>query len=270
MEPRTSSIWTIVAGLLTATVGIGIVWASGTQFRTIIPPGIVILPMIAVVLAVRRWHWTPMLAVAVALYIVAGVLANDRSIDLAGHRGSGVAVGRWIQLSGLLITTVAGVAWVSLHFGAIRKRKLLSIAGILFGSPIYAEYLQAYLSFDVVFAWFVHLDGRDTYGYVPDRAQVLSVSVVAAGLVLIAFSPIGRPLSSRPRRWTPGRNLTFVVGFIGLAICGLGPPSWEGFAWMCGGDHDRVGECSVVRLLSGLGLGSDNGSGLRVRSRLKR
>ena len=62
---------------------------------------------------------------------------------------------------------------------------------------------------------------------------MLSVSVVAAGLVLIAFSPIGRPLSSRPRRWTPGRNLTFVVGFIGLAICGLGPPNWVGFAWMC-------------------------------------
>src|SRR5262249_28758815 len=54
------------------------------------------------------------------------------------------------------------------------------------------------------FAWFVHQDGRTTYGYVPSTAQVVSVTGVAAALVLIAFSRIGRPLAPRPREWTPG------------------------------------------------------------------
>ena len=54
------------------------------------------------------------------------------------------------------------------------------------------------------FAWFVHQDGRTTYGYVPSTAQVVSVTGIAAALVLIAFSPIGRPLAPRPREWTPG------------------------------------------------------------------
>lgn len=361
MELRKLLNWAMVAGLLTATVGIGIVWASGNQFRTVIPPGIIILPMIAVIVAVKRWQWTPVLAVVVALYIATGVIANDGVIALAGHRGSAVAVGRWIQLSGLLITTVAGIGWIVLHFGAMRGQKLLSIAGVLFGAPICAEYLQAYMAVDfvsllggllffaplyggaallirelavrtgrgwvgilflagafgllmpgvidlamygeqrsdipywndlrlptlipalgfsahpmttwvfghvvmsigtplalldslapslrsrpllrwwgilllvilfVMTAWLVHLDGRVMYTYVPSRAQLLSVSVVVVLLVLLALSPIGRPLTPRPRRWIPGWNLTFIVGFVGLASFGLGPPNWLGLAWM--------------------------------------
>lgn len=361
MELRKSSRWTIIAGLLAATVGIGIVWASGNQFRTFIPPGIVILPIIAIMMTIQRWHWTPVFAVVVALFIAAGVLGNNGAIELAGHRGSEVAVGRWIQLIGLLVTTVAGVSWIVMHFGAMQRQKFLPIAGILLGAPICAEYLQAYMSVDfvsllggllffaplyggaallireaavrtergwvgilllagafgilmpgvidlamygeqrsdipywsdsrlptlipalgfsaypmtawvlghvvmsigtplavldglapsvrskpllrwwgilllvilfVITAWLVHLDGRKMYNYVPSPVQVLSVSAVAALLVLIAFSPMGRPLRSRPRRWVPGWNLTFVVGFIGLAIFGLGPPSWVGLALM--------------------------------------
>jgi len=361
MEPHKSSRWTIITGLLTAAVGIGIGWAAGNQFRTVIPPGIIILPVIALLVAVKRWPWTPVLAVVVALYIVAGVIANNGAIDLAGHRGLGVAVGRWLQLIGLLTTTGAGVGWLARHLGALQRQKLLAITGTLLGAPLCAEYLQAYMAVDfvsllggllffaplyggaallireaavrtgrgwvgllflagafgllmpglidlamygeqrsdipywndlrlptlipalgfsahpmttwvlghvvmsigtplalldglapalrgrpllrwwailllvvlfVMTAWLVHLDGRAMYGYVPSRAQLLSVSGVVALLALIAFSPIGRPLTPRPRRWIPGWKLTFVIGFVGLAIVGLGPPNWLGVAWM--------------------------------------
>lgn len=361
MEPGKAARWTIVAGLLAATVGIGIGWAAGNQFRTVIPPGIIILPIIAALVASKRWPWTPVLAVVVALYIMTGVIANNGASALAGHRGFGIAVGRWLQLIGLLITMGAGVRWIVQHIGAIQRQKFLTITGLLLGAPLCAEYLQAYMAVDfvsllggilffaplyggaallirevavrtgrgwvgilllagafgllmpgvidlamfgeqrgdipywndlrsptlipalgfsahpmttwvlghvvmsigtplalldglapalrgrpllrwwvmlllvvlfVMTAWFVHLDGRALYGYVPSRAQLLSVSGVVVLLALIAFSPIGRPLSARPRRWIPGWKLTFVVGFVGLVIFGLGPPNWVGVAWM--------------------------------------
>ncbi len=362
MEARTTSRWITVAGLLTATVGIGIAWASGYEFRTIFPPGIFVLPMVASVVAVKRWHWPPLVTVVIALYIAAGILTNDGSNVLAGHRGSGVAVGRWIQLIGLLIATISGVVCWSLQAGAsLQKRRLLSIAGVLFGSPICAEFLQAYLSFDAVslpsmlfffaplyggaallireaavrtgrgwggilllagafgllmpgvidlamwgeqrsdipywtdlrlptlipalgwsvypmtawvlghivmsigtplaildglvpslrgqpllrwwsilllvilffvVAWLVHTDGRDRYGFIPTLSQLASVTGVVAALVLIAFSPIGRPLTPRSRSWTPGWMVTFVVGLIGLVANSLGPSNWAGTAWM--------------------------------------
>ena len=80
------------------------------------------------------------------------------------------------------------------------------------------------------FAWFVHTDGRNIYGYAPGTAQVVSVTAVAAALVLIAFSPIGRPLTPHPRGWTPGWGLSFAGGFIGLSACDLAQPTWVGFA----------------------------------------
>src|SRR5262249_60605348 len=94
------------------------------------------------------------------------------------------------------------------------------------------------------FAWFVHQDGRSIYGYVPSTAQVVSVTGVAAALVLIAFSPIGRPLAPRRRKWTPGWGLTFAVGFFAMLACALTPPTWAGVAVMWGG----------IGLASGTGL----------------
>lgn len=361
MELGKSSTWTIVAGLLTATVGIAIVWASGNQVRTVIPPGIVILPMIAVIVALKHWQWARVLAVVVALYIATGLLANNGVTVLTGTRGSALAVGRWLQLIGLLLTTVAGVGWIVRHVETMQRRKLFAIAGILFGAPLCAEYLQAYMAVDFVsllggllffaplyggaallirevavrtgrgwigrlflagafgllmpgvidlamygeqrsdipywsdlrlptllpalgfsahpmtawifghvvmsigtplalldslapslrgrpllrwwsilllvilfglVAWLVHLDGRAMYDYAPSRVQMLAVNVVVALLALIAFSPSGRPLIPRPRRWIPGWNLTFIIGFVGLVLFGLGPPTWLGLAWM--------------------------------------
>ncbi|MCC6509772.1 MAG: hypothetical protein IT423_11730 [Pirellulaceae bacterium] len=358
-----SSRWNIVAGLLTATLGIGIVWASGFEFRTVIPPGILVLPMVAGVVAVMRWHWPPLVAAVIALYIATGILTNDGLGVLAGHSGYGVAVGRWIQLIGLLIATILGTVYVWRQVGASwQKRRLLSIAGVLLGSPICAEFLQAYMSFDAVslpfiliffaplyggaallireaavrtgrgwvgilllagafgilmpgvidlamwgeqrsdiaywsdlrlptlipalgwsvypmvlwvlghivmsigtplalldglvpelrgqpllrwrsilllamlffvVAWLVHLDGRERYGFIPTNSQLASVTAVAAGLVVIAFSPFGRPITLRFRRWTPGWMETFIVGLLGLVADAFASPNWAGTAWMC-------------------------------------
>lgn len=102
---------------------------------------------------------------------------------------------------------------------SLRGRPILRWWGILLLAVLFA-----------VFAWSVHQDGRTTYGYVPGTAQVATVAAVAAALVLIAFSPIGRPLPRRPRSWTPGWRLSFAGGFIGLLACDLAPPTWAGFA----------------------------------------
>src|SRR5262249_40268460 len=105
------------------------------------------------------------------------------------------------------------------------------LASSLRGQPLLRWW--GILSLAVLFAasaWFVHQDGRTIYGYVPSMAQVVSVTGVAAALVVIAFSPIGRPLAPRPRKWTPGWNLSFAGGLGGLLACELAPPTWAGFA----------------------------------------
>lgn len=79
----------------------------------------------------------------------------------------------------------------------------------------------------------VHSDGRNSYDLVPTAIQMASVSAVVVGLILIAFSPAGKPLKPRSPRWTPGWNFAFAVGLIGQAASGLGPWDWVGFAWMC-------------------------------------
>jgi hypothetical protein len=102
---------------------------------------------------------------------------------------------------------------------SLRGKPLLRWGGILLLAVLFAA-----------FAWFVHSDGRNVYGYVPSTAQVASVTAVAAALVLIAFSPIGRPLLRHPRSWTPGWWLSFAGGFIGFLSFDLAPPTWAGFA----------------------------------------
>jgi hypothetical protein len=102
---------------------------------------------------------------------------------------------------------------------SLRGQPLLRWWGILLLAVLFAG-----------FAWFVHQDGRSIYGYVPSMAQVVSVTGVAAALVVIAFSPIGRPLTRRPGKWTPGWNLSFAGGLVGLLACELAPPTWAGFA----------------------------------------
>lgn len=82
-------------------------------------------------------------------------------------------------------------------------------------------------------AGFVHSDGRSLYGYVPSATQVLSVTASAAALVLIAFSPVGRPLPRLHRGWSPGWSLAFAGGFVGLLVCDLAPPTWMGLGFVC-------------------------------------
>src|SRR5262249_45771991 len=88
--------------------------------------------------------------------------------------------------------------WVLGHVGMSIGTPLALLDGLspsLRGKPLLRWWSIVLLAvLFPVFAWFVHKDGRNTYGYVPSTAQVVSVTAVAAVLVLIAFSPIGRPL----------------------------------------------------------------------------
>lgn len=133
-----------------------------------------------------------------------GVSAHPMSIWVLGHVAMSI---------GTPLALLDGLA------PALRGRPLLRWWGILLLAVLFPA-----------FAWMIHKDGRNTYGYVPSTAQVASVTAVAAALVLLALSPLGRPLPTHSRSWTPGWRLSWAGGFIGLLVCDLAPPTWTGFS----------------------------------------
>jgi hypothetical protein len=136
-------------------------------------------------------------------------------LALSAHPTSSWVLGHVIMSVGTPLAILDGLV------PALRGKPLLRWWGLLLLVVSFA-----------VCAWLTHMDGRKSYGYVPSPAQVVSVTAVAAGFVLIAFSPIGRPLRPRSRGWTPGWHLSFVAGLIGFAAYTLTPPNWVGFTVM--------------------------------------
>ncbi|HLR94010.1 MAG TPA: hypothetical protein VK053_05770 [Jiangellaceae bacterium] len=74
----------------------------------------------------------------------------------------------------------------------------------------------------------VHMDGQRTYGYVPQVAQVVGVSLVVLVLVAAAFSRWGRPLTTnRPVREVASATI-LLGGIVGKVAIDLVPNSWAG------------------------------------------
>jgi hypothetical protein len=100
-----------IAGLVTGAAGIGILWASGVEFPIYPPPGILILVAGAVFLAAARWRWAPVVGPLLGLFIIVGFLVSPTGIgNLVGDAGLSVALGTVVQLAGVLVATVAGLA----------------------------------------------------------------------------------------------------------------------------------------------------------------
>jgi hypothetical protein len=179
--------------------------------------------------------WVPILLMAGAF----GILMPG-VIDLAmcGEQRSDIPYWNDLRLPTLIpalgLSAYAMSTWVFGHVVMSIGTPLALLDGLapsLRGKPLLRWWgiLLLTLLFTAI-AWFVHQDGRTTYGYVPSTAQVISVTGVAAVLVLIAFSPFARPVAPRPRKWTPGWKLSFAGGLLGLLACDLAPPTWAGFA----------------------------------------
>lgn len=112
MTPRAespSTIAIIVGGLVTSAIGIGVVWATGHLPPTV-PGGIVLLLGAAVLVAAAPRRWAPLAGTCFGLYVTVGFVVNGRVYELIGHDGVGVALGRSIQLAGVLAAVTAG-AW---------------------------------------------------------------------------------------------------------------------------------------------------------------
>lgn len=110
----TSSRAVAAAGLAAGAAGIGVLWASGRiDFPFYPPPGLLILAAGALFVALVRWRWAPIAAVAVGAFMIVGFLASGGLDNLTGGRGTTVSVGLAVQMLGVVVALVAGVVAVA-------------------------------------------------------------------------------------------------------------------------------------------------------------
>jgi hypothetical protein len=98
-----------VAGLVAGALGIGILWASGVEFPFYPPPGMLILLAGALLVGLGRWRWTPAVGAFLGLFLTVGFVLSGGPPNLFGRDGTGVAIGTWVQMPGVLTALVAGV-----------------------------------------------------------------------------------------------------------------------------------------------------------------
>jgi hypothetical protein len=98
-----------VAGLVVGAAGIAILWASGVEFPIYPPPGIIILLAGAIFVGLASWPWAPAVGAFLGLFITVGFVASGGPPSLFGEHGTGVAIGTWIQMAGVLTALASGV-----------------------------------------------------------------------------------------------------------------------------------------------------------------
>lgn len=98
-----------VVGLVAGAVGIAVLWASGVEFPIYPPPGIPILLVGAIFVALARWPWAPGVGAFLGLFVTVGFVVSGGPPNLVGRDGTIVAIGTWIQMTGVLTALIAGV-----------------------------------------------------------------------------------------------------------------------------------------------------------------
>jgi hypothetical protein len=112
-----------VAGLVVGAAGIAILWASGVEFPLAIPPGLVILLVGALFVALAPWRWAPGVGAFLGLFVTLGFLVSGGVPNLIGGDGNtffgtpnpigrdtlGTVIGTWIQMIGVLSALIAGM-----------------------------------------------------------------------------------------------------------------------------------------------------------------
>jgi hypothetical protein len=98
-----------VVGLVAGAVGIAILWASGVEFPIYPPPGIPILLAGAIFVALATWPWAPGVGAFLGLFVTVGFVVSGGPPNLVGRDGTIVAIGTWIQMTGVLTALIAGI-----------------------------------------------------------------------------------------------------------------------------------------------------------------
>ncbi len=97
----------LVAGLLAAAAGIGVLILSGVAFP-LVPPGLIVL-LGGAALTFLRWRWAPVIGLVAAVYIgVGAVLSGVTAHQLFAPANVGELAGSLLQVVALLVAIVAG------------------------------------------------------------------------------------------------------------------------------------------------------------------
>ncbi len=106
----------LVVALLTGAAGIGVLWAAGVDFPVAVPPGLVVLGLGAVLVAVVRRRWADGVGGLLGLFVLVGFVvsgfAGDGFENISGQHGAAVAAGQVVQLLGVLAAAVTGAVLV--------------------------------------------------------------------------------------------------------------------------------------------------------------
>lgn len=102
---------TAIVALVAIAVAIPIEIVGGVPGFPVVPPGMLIALAAAILIGAVRWRWTPVVGVAVAVFLLVGFVASSGYTRLLGaETGLGTA-GVWLQFVATLVTLVAsGVA----------------------------------------------------------------------------------------------------------------------------------------------------------------
>ena len=124
LQRALSGEWALtVAGLVVGAAGIAVLWVSGVEFPVAIPPGLVILLVCALFVALAPWRWAAGVGAFLGLFVTCGFLISGGVPNLLGAEGStffgtpnpvdrdtlGTLVGTWLQTIGALAALIAGV-----------------------------------------------------------------------------------------------------------------------------------------------------------------
>lgn len=98
-----------IIGLVVAAAGISTLFATGSVVPPPIPVGPILLLLVAGLVALGPWRWTPVVGVVLSLAILVGAFVAPGLFDrLSNPAQVGGFVGTWVQMLGLITAIVAG------------------------------------------------------------------------------------------------------------------------------------------------------------------
>ena len=118
-----------VAGLISVAVALWTQWLSGDPAYPKFPPGpVIFIAIAAIVVMGRRWWWTPLIGALIGLLVTSGSVARLPAEvlrlthpGLVGKFAAGIFVGKFLQISALLMTDIAGLAATIQNYRRMEK-----------------------------------------------------------------------------------------------------------------------------------------------------
>src|SRR3954465_3776238 len=98
----------IVAGLVTAAIGVATQIISGVPYPKV-PPVCFILLVPVGLLIFGRWRWTPIIVILAGLFLIMGLFSSGASVRLLKPEQLGGCIGLWVQMLGVVVATIAAI-----------------------------------------------------------------------------------------------------------------------------------------------------------------